>query len=77
MGNCQFYQLVTITTQRRPISTKTYPTNTQSNPWCSHPHSPVPEDIAKAPTGQSALKCDGEFPEKCQVREEVRYDFGG
>lgn len=45
-------------------------------PWCSHPSSPVSEKIATtALGGAKALKCKGNWPHDCPIKEQARKSF--
>jgi hypothetical protein len=43
-------------------------------PWCSHPHSSVPERAARSLGGGCQLQCEGDLA-SCQVPEDLRMDL--
>ncbi len=66
MSDCEYYEIETITIQRRPIG-RTYRPKSGKAPWCSHQGSQVTQDMAMGPGGGNKLKCGGDL-DKCPIR---------
>jgi hypothetical protein len=76
MENCCFYVADKIYRRSQELRGERNPAEVIAYPiaWCTHRHSPLPEDIAKTVALVSHfLTCDGDSA-KCSIPEEKRLD---